>query len=72
MNRHRMQRSYSMLMIILSYHQTNNLIQRCTVHPMLRTSAEIICEAALLLNDKEKIKEICNFRFLLKKSSHTY
>ena len=38
-----------------------------TLHPMLRTSAKITCEAALFLNDKEKIKEICNFRFLFKK-----
>jgi hypothetical protein len=69
-------------MIILSYHQTNNFIQvitistksmsgsnlmTCTLHPMLRTSAEITCEAALFLNDKEQIKAKCNFRFLLNK-----
>jgi hypothetical protein len=36
----------------------------CTLHPMLRTSAEIICEAALFLNEKEKIKAKRNFRFL--------
>jgi hypothetical protein len=34
---------------------------------MLRTSAEITCEAALFLNDKEKIKAKCNFTFLLNK-----
>lgn len=39
----------------------------CTLHPMLRTSAEITCEAALFLNDKDKIKKICNFRFLINK-----
>ena len=42
-------------------------LMTCTLHPMLRTSAEITCEAALFLNDKEKIKKICNFRFLLNK-----
>ena len=39
----------------------------CTLHPMLRTSAEITCEAALFLNDMEKIKAKCNLRLLLNK-----
>jgi hypothetical protein len=46
--------------------QGRNLMT-CTLHPMLRTSAEITCLAALFLNDKEKIKAKCNFRFLLNK-----
>lgn len=42
-------------------------LMTCTLHPMLRTSAEITCEAVLFLNNKAKIKEICNFRFLFNK-----
>ena len=47
-------------------------LMTCTLHPMLRTSAEITCEAALFLNDKEKLKKICNFRFLFKKNQATH
>jgi hypothetical protein len=42
-------------------------LMTCTLHPILRTSAEITCEAALFLNDKENIMTKCNFRFLLNK-----
>ena len=40
-------------------------LMTCTLYPMLRTNADITCEVALFLNDKEKIKAKCNFRFLL-------
>lgn len=66
--------------IISSNHQfhttlTQSALNQCqglklmtsTLHPMLRTSAEITCEAVLFLNNKGKIKEICNFRFLFNK-----
>ena len=42
-------------------------LMTCTLRPILRTSAEITCEAALFLNDKENIMTKCNFRFLLNK-----
>jgi hypothetical protein len=34
-------------------------LMACMLHPMLRTSAEITCEAAFFLNDKKKIKAKC-------------
>ena len=61
------QQSYTTLsQSALNQCQGRNLMT-CTLHPMLRTSAEITWEAALFLNDKEKIKAKCNFTFLLNK-----
>lgn len=39
-------------------------LKTCKLHPLLKSSSDITCEAALFLDDKVNIKSKCNFRFL--------
>ena len=76
MNRHRMQLSYSDVndyFIISSNQQFHTTLSQSALNQSHgRKLLTCTCEAALFLNDKEKIKEICNFRFLFKKNQATH